>query len=377
MIPREAWSPPVPDDVAALFRKDGLTLVGIADADAAPERETEFKAWLSEQRQGSMKWLSEHAELKYRPESLLPGCRSVLIVALNYYQAAPWARGENNATPAGARGPAGRIARYAWGRDYHKVIGKRLLRVVRALQEAYPEESFRSFTDATPLAERYFAERAGGSFTARNTLSISSAFGSWFLIGEILSTKDFGVSEPSKGRHGSCPQGCYRCIDVCPTGALHAPYRIDASKCISYLTIEHKGHIPEDLRPKIGTWLFGCDLCQEVCPLNVRAEVTAEEDFITLRAGDSQLLEEILAIETDDEYTARFAGSPLMRAKRQGLLRNAAIVAANMDAHSLRPLLERRAGDRNDVIAEAARWALSQLDDRAAPGRQAPPATRP
>lgn len=377
MIPREAWSPPVPDDVAALFRNEGLTLVGIADADAAPELETEFKAWLSEQRQGSMKWLSEHAELKYRPESMLAGCRSVLVVALNYYQAAPWARGDNNATPAGARGPAGRIARYAWGRDYHKVIGKRLLRVVRALQEAYPEESFRSFTDATPLAERYFAERAGASFTARNTLSISSAFGSWFLIGEILSTKDFGVSEPSNGRHGSCPQGCYRCIDVCPTGALHAPHRIDASKCISYLTIEHKGHIPEDLRPKMGTWLFGCDLCQEVCPLNVRAEVTAEEDFITVRAGDSQLLEEILAIETDDEYTARFAGSPLMRAKRQGLLRNAAIVAANMDAQSLRPLLERRAGDRDDVIAEAARWALSQLNDRVAPDRQVPPATRP
>lgn len=373
MIPREAWSPPVPAEAARLFRREGLTLVGIAAADASPEREAEFKAWLAEQRHGSMKWLDEHADLKFRPDSMLPGCRSVLVAALNYYQAASWRRGENLAQPASTDAPAGRIARYAWGRDYHKVIGKRLSRVVRALQETYPEDSFRSFTDATPLAERYYAEQAGAGFTARNTLSISSAFGSWFLIGEILSTRAFPPSEPAKGRHGSCPQGCYRCIDVCPTGALHAPHRIDASRCISYLTIEHKGHIPVELRRNMGTWLFGCDLCQEVCPLNVRAEVTSEEDFITLRAGDSQLLRDVLSIETDEQYTARFAGSPLMRAKRRGLVRNAAIVAANMRATDLLPLLRKRAADPDEVIAEAARWAIDELSG---PGGAVEPETQ-
>lgn len=361
MIPRENWSPSVPEDTARLFRREGLNLVGVAPAIVGAEQEAEYKQWLADQRQGTMQWLSEHADLKYRPDSLLPGCRSVLVAALNYYQPAPWPRGDNDAAPQTATAPAGRIARYAWGRDYHKVIGKRLRRVVNALQEAYPDESFRSFTDATPLAERYYAELAGAGFTARNTLSISSSFGSWFLIGEILSTREFPASEPARGRHGSCPQGCYRCIDVCPTGALHAPHRIDASKCISYLTIEHKGHIPVDLRRKMGSWLFGCDLCQEVCPLNVRAEVTSEEDFITLRAGDSQLLEQVLSIETDDEYTARYAGSPLMRAKRRGLLRNAAIAAANTNAQDLIALLQRRATDADEVIAEAARWALDEL----------------
>ncbi len=364
MIPSRAWQPQIPEELSSYFRAEGLNVVGIAPAVHAPTRETEYQEWIENGRNGSMSYLADHAGMKFRPEEILPGCRSIIMVALNYYQEASWKRADNDALPESDDTVRGRIARYAWGRDYHKVIGKRLRRIARKLETAYPGESFRSFTDAVPLAERYYAERAGVGFTAKNTLTISSEFGSWFLMGEILSTREFPPSEDPAGRHGACPTNCTRCIDVCPTGALESPYRIDASKCISYLTIEHKGSIPEELRPKMGTWLFGCDLCQEVCPLNVRAQQTSVEDFVVMRAGESQDLQEILEIETDDEFRERFAGSPVMRAKRTGLLRNAAIVAANTGAGSLLPLLRRRAEDADAIIAEHAQWAVAVLEER-------------
>lgn len=368
MIPSRAWRPNIPDELSAFFRAEGLHVVGIASAGNAPAQEAEYREWIREGRHGSMSYLAKHAAMKFHPEEILPGCKSIILVALNYYQEASWERGDNDALPAAGGGVRGRIARYAWGRDYHKVIGKRLRRIARELETAYPGESFRSFTDAVPLAERYYAERAGVGFTAKNTLTISSDFGSWFLIGEILSTREFTPSEDPARRHGACPTNCTRCIDVCPTGALESPFRIDASKCISYLTIEHKGSIPEELRPRMGTWLFGCDLCQEVCPLNVRAQQTGVEDFVVMRAGESQDLREILEIETEEEFRNRFAGSPVMRAKRTGLLRNAAIVAANTGAVSLLPLLRRRAEDQDEIIAEHAQWAVGVLEgDRSSP----------
>ncbi len=380
MIPREGWKPDFPSELVELFRAEGLEVAGIAPAEPAPESADEYERWIAEGKHGSMGYLVEHAPMKFHPDTLLPGCRSIIVAALNYYQEATWRRADNLAAPArgGARrptderenagasarpnAPAGRIARYAWGRDYHKVLGKRLRRIVRKLGEQYPGESFRSFTDAVPLAERYYAERAAIAFTAKNTLSISSDFGSWFLIGEILSTKEFPSSEDARDRHGACPTNCTRCIDICPTGALYAPHRIDASRCISYLTIEHKGEVPVELRAKMGNWLFGCDLCQEVCPLNVRAQQTGVSDFLSVKAGEALELREVLEIEDDDEYTRRFAGSPLMRAKRRGLLRNACIAAANTGAREILPLLRRRAADYDPIIASHAQWAVEQLE---------------
>lgn len=401
MIPKEGWKPDFPPELVALFREEWLEVAGIAPAEPAPESAEEYGRWIAEGKHGSMGYLAEHAPMKFHPETLLPGCRSIIVAALNYYQEASWTRADNLAAPeiggtsgrasrptsgptsgptsdptsdparartnaptyrAAPAAAAGRIARYAWGRDYHKVLGKRLRRIVRKLGEQYPGESFRSFTDAVPLAERYYAERAAIAFTAKNTLSISSDFGSWFLIGEILSTKEFPSSEDARDRHGACPTNCTRCIDICPTGALYAPHRIDASKCISYLTIEHKGEIPVELRPKMGNWLFGCDLCQEVCPLNVRAQQTGVSDFLTVKAGESLELREVLEIENDDEYTRRFAGSPLMRAKRRGLLRNACIAAANTGAREILPLLRRRAADADPIVASHAQWAVEQLE---------------
>ncbi len=260
------------------------------------------------------------------------------------------------------------MARYAWGRDYHRSLGKRLKRAIKALSDNYTGERFRAFTDATPLAERFYAERAGIGFAGRNTLTISSRFGSWFLIGEILTTCDFAATGPATGKNGSCPSGCSRCIDVCPTGALESPFRINASKCISYLTIENKGSIPEPLRKKMGDWIFGCDLCQEVCPLNIRVAVTGEADFTAHRAGPALSLQDVLTMESDEQFRFRFAGSPLARAGRRGLMRNACVAAANSGAVELLPILEELANGGDSLVAEHAAWAASRLKLRAGRG---------
>jgi len=193
-------------------------------------------------------------------------------------------------------------------------------------------------------------------------MTISLPYGSWFLIGEILTTKKFTPNKPADQSHGVCGT-CTRCINICPTGALIGPHQIDARKCISYLTIEHKGTIPEALRPQIGNWLFGCDLCQEVCPHNIRATITTEPDFTKQIAGSTIELETILKIKTDDEFLTHFAGSPLMRTKRVGLIRNACIVAGNNKSTALLPILQTLSQDPTLIIAEHAIWAVHQIEN--------------
>ncbi len=333
MIPRETWLPNVPDNNRGVLAEEGLEAVCVSSVDGDHSRAAaEYRDWISARFHGEMHYLSRHAPLKFDPARMLPGARSVIVVGLNYYQPYGPRRGTRIAEAIGAPtegSNGGRVARYAWGRDYHKVLGGRLLRVARELAGRYPSDSFRPFSDATPLAERYFAEKAGIAFTGRHTLLISSAFGSWFLVGEILTTLELPQSENPQGRHGACPTNCRRCLDVCPTGALVAPYRIDARRCISYLTIEYKGVIPEGLARRMGDWVFGCDLCQEVCPINIRAQVTSVGDFLRPIAGGDIDLTELLTLEDDDAVRARFAGSPLLRTKRRGLVRNALIAAAN------------------------------------------------
>ncbi len=352
MLVRHEWRPNVDSELQELCAAEGLEVVGVCDAQAdnkaIARAQGEYRSWLESGFHGSMKYLTRHEKAKWQPGLLLPGTRSIIFVALNYYQ--------RTTAPGSGRG---RIARYAIGRDYHKELGRRLRRIARRLAERFPDDRFRSFTDATPLAERWFAERAGVGFIGRNTLLINGALGSWCVIGEILSTRHWQPSEQARGRHGACPGPCRRCIDVCPTGALYDAFRIDASRCISYLTIEHDGIIPEELWAPIGSWIFGCDLCQEVCPLNLRSQETTVERFVRPIAGDSVLLADILAIEDDAEFTEKFAGSPVMRAKRRRLVRNAIVVSTNLRLHNLRPRIEVLQSDADDVIAYHAQRAIS------------------
>ncbi|MFW6290759.1 MAG: tRNA epoxyqueuosine(34) reductase QueG [Spirochaetota bacterium] len=364
MIPREDHFPHIEPEIGGLLEAEGLQLFGVADVEdeaaannAAANGTTatargEYDAWVDAGMHGSMDYLARHAKSKYAPQEVLGGCRSVIIVGCNYYQE-PAERAGTTAT--------GRIARYAWGRDYHNALGKRLKRVVRTLRDRYPDDRFRSFVDASPLSERFFAERAGVGYTARNTLTISSAYGSWFFLGEILTTCALEPTPLTEPRHGGCPSGCFRCGAACPTEALYDHHRIDARRCISYLTIEHRGSIPEELRPLMGDWIFGCDLCQEVCPLNVRAKVTSVDDFRAHRAGERIGLAELLAIPDANAYRARFAGTPLLRPGRDAMVRNASIAAANTGAAELVPALQRLAGDASQLVREHARWALGRL----------------
>ena len=340
-------------ELAELLRAESLELFGVADAvQEVACAQAEYSQWITAGHNASMEYLSRHTGLKHHPARVLPGCQSVIVIGMNYYQ------------PAGAEmsaAQAGRVARYAWGRDYHNALGKRLKRVARALRLLHPGEAFRSFVDSTPLSERFFAERAGIGFTAKNTLTVSSTYGSWFFLGEIVSTVRYPPTPAPAGVHGDCPRGCFRCGEACPTGALYAPHKIDATRCISYLTIEHRGSIPLDLRPLMGDWIFGCDLCQEICPLNVRAQTTEVHDFRAHRAGERVGLSEILSIEDDRSYRARFAGTPLLRPGRAAMIRNAAIAAANTGSIDLLAKLRALARDENAVIREHARWAADLL----------------
>ncbi|MBN1130374.1 MAG: tRNA epoxyqueuosine(34) reductase QueG, partial [Chitinispirillaceae bacterium] len=292
---------------------------------------------------------------KFRPQEILPGCKSLIFTGLNYYQP----RGD---VPPGH----GLVARYAWGRDYHKVLGKRLQRIAAGLRELFPGERFFTFVDATPLAERSFAARAGVGFIGRNTLLIRKGYGSWFFLGGIATTLEpdpawTSVEQNSDGSPGACPPGCTRCIDACPTGALLSPYRIDARKCISYLTIEHKGFIDKERAAEIGDWLFGCDVCQEVCPFNRAPEKTYVVDFLSPRAGGSLYIEDVLSIKSTKEFSQRFAGSPLQRAKRSGLIRNACVCAVNLSLTKLRPKIAALTADNDQTVAKQAAWAAEEL----------------
>ena len=346
-------------ELSGLFHDEGIELLGVAgvaeggddDSGEIHRSEINYRKWITAGYHGEMEYLRRHANAKYRPDRVMPGCRSVIVAGMSYYQE------PSKQTPAQ---PAGRVARYAWGRDYHLSFGKRLKRIVGRLIDAYPEHKFRSFLDASPLSERHYAAEAGIGFTGKNTLTISTTYGSYFFVGEVLSTKEYATRVTPQPQR-TCPSSCFRCGAACPTNALFEPFRLNASRCISYLTIEHKGSISVELRRRMGDWVFGCDLCQDACPLNVSARKTDNADFTTPRAGESIEISSLLALSDDEAFRSRFAGTPVMRAGRVGMIRNGLIAAANTRARELVPLIRHAACDENAIIREHARWAIGEL----------------
>jgi epoxyqueuosine reductase len=259
--------------------------------------------------------------------------------------------------------PAGRVARYAWGEDYHEVLGRRVLEFRAALKERWSFAT-RDALDAQPLLERAFARRAGLGFVGKNTNVIAPRGGSWFFLAEVLVDAALPADAPA-------PQGCgecSRCQTACPTDALAEPFRLNARECIAYHTIENRGWIPADFRPKLGDWLFGCDDCQDVCPFNARAKETRWPEFRADRGVGAWVdLSEVLSLRDNAAFKARFGKTPLSRAKRAGLVRNAAIVAGNLREEALAPLLaERLASDPEPVVRGHAAWALGLLGEKGA-----------
>jgi len=342
----------------------GFDLAGIAPVDDAPELEY-FPRWIAAGHAGEMKYMEgrdEHGRLKRSSLAhAVPWARSVVVCAINYNTAQPYS--------THAPGDAGRgwISRYAWGQqDYHDSVMPRLRRVEAALKMAAGRDDLitRCYVDTGPVVERVVAKYAGIGWIGKNTCIINQKMGSWMFLGVILTSleleADAKLGLPAPDRCGSCT----RCIDACPTDALIAPYQLDSNKCIAYLTIEKRGALPEDdeLRSGMGRHVFGCDICQDVCPWNRKAPATSAAEFQP-RAGLVNPALEWLAEMSAEEFSQAFRGSPVRRAKRAGLRRNAVNAMGNSGDQRFLPLLERLAADEDGVVAESAAWAVRKLAD--------------
>ena len=286
----------------------GFDRVAIGPA-GPPEHGNALTRWVESGYAGTMGYIERRLGERLDPERVLPGAASVVSVALNYFQGEP---AEASWRP---------VARYAWGRDYHDVIAPRLHRLAAHLAETCGARS-RGYVDTGPILERDLAARAGLGWIGKNTMLLDPALGSWFFIGVLLTTATLDHDAPLPDRCGSC----HACLDVCPTGAFVAPYVLDARRCISYLTIEHRGPIEPQLHPGMGHWQFGCDLCQSVCPWNRKAPVTREPAFVPAGAypGAHAVVE-----MSDEECQRTFTGTALSRPKAAGMRRNAAIAIEN------------------------------------------------
>lgn len=328
----------------------GFELCGIAPATPADgfDRLTE---WLARGYAGEMEYMRRHAEARRHPSSILPEVRSVVMVGMNYSQGGM--RQANTEIEDGP--PLGKVARYAQGPDYHTVLWEKLDRLLEWLQREVPDCHGRGVVDTAPLLERDFARRAGLGWFGKNTLLINKQRGSFLFLGALLVDVELRPDPPHLSSHCGT---CTACLDACPTQAFTGPGWLDARRCISYLTIELRSPIPEDLRPGMGHWLFGCDVCQEVCPWNSKSLGPALPHSV--EALDPI---ELLGL-SEGEFRQRFRGTAMMRTKRRGLLRNAAIVLGNVGDESALPALERSLADAEPLVREAAAWAMERIRER-------------
>ncbi|MBD9368748.1 tRNA epoxyqueuosine(34) reductase QueG [Xanthomonas sp. XNM01] len=336
--------------VRALAAEFGFQRCGIADIDLA-EDETHLRDWLSKGLYGTMDWMAQHGDKRSRPQELIPGTVRVISVGLDY--------GRNDSDDAWhtlADGERAYVARYALGRDYHKLMRNRLQKLATRLQEEVGAFGHRVFVDSAPVLERALARNAGLGWIGKHTCLIDKNGGSWFFLGEIYVDLPLPVDPPASAHCGSC----VRCIEVCPTQAIIAPHRLDARRCISYLTIEHDGPIPEEFRVAIGNRIFGCDDCQLVCPWNKFARRTDEPDFRARNDLDTASLADLFAWD-EAEFLRRTEGSPIRRSGHERWLRNIAVALGNAPTTpSVLAALASRRDDPSDLVREHVAWALQR-----------------
>ena len=295
-----------------------------------------------------MDWLARGEEKRCDPQQVLSGARSVIVVAQNYWQGEP-------ARPA-TQAATGKIARYAWGDDYHEVILAKLKRLDGFLRERGGTQ--KCYVDTGPILERDYAAEAGIGWHGKSTMLIDPKLGTWFFLAEILTTLELSPDAPQASRCGSCT----RCITACPTGAITDNHQLDARRCISYLTIELKGSIPPELRPLIGDRIYGCDDCLDACPWNRFAAVSREAAFAA-RPAAQMPLRDYLALD-DVQFRVLFRRSPIKRVKRRGFLRNVCVALGNVGTDADLPALRRAAFDPEPLIAEHATWAIDRILER-------------
>jgi len=339
-------------DIRAWGEELGFGAIGIARAEL-PEDEAWLKRWLALGRHGEMAWMARHGTRRSRPAELVPGTLTVIAARMDYL-------------PPGAAAPEGVLAeptlayisRYALGRDYHKVLRNRLQRLAGRIEAAVGPFGYRVFTDSAPVLEKALARDAGLGWIGKHTNLLARDAGSWFFLGEICTDLPLPV-DAAPGHHcGSCTA----CIEACPTGAILAPYQLDARLCISYLTIEHPGAIPEPLRPAFGNRIYGCDDCQLVCPWNRYARVSPLPDFQVRDGLDAPMLADLFGW-SEEEFLARTAGSAIRRIGHERWLRNIAVALGNAAPDpAARAALAGRADHPSSLVREHVRWALERHD---------------
>jgi epoxyqueuosine reductase len=320
-----------------------------------------------------MAYLERNADKRIDPARVLPGARSIITLASSY------AREENHDSPeavlnktAEQRRSSGVVARYARFADYHDVLAERLKQLAAFVNElGAPATRSLWYVDTGPVLERDLAQRAGVGFIGKHTNVISRRLGNWMFLSEILTTLELEPDSAEKNRCGSC----FRCLSACPTGAIRAPFQLDARLCISYLTIELKGSIPVELRPAIGNRIFGCDDCLAACPWNRFAHAGRLMQEHAIAELDTPDLLELLALD-EQGFKKRFAGTPILRAKRRGLLRNVCVALGNIGDESALPALRHASHDPEQLIAEHARWALEQIGTRRTKSQTRSPSSR-
>ncbi|WP_058912506.1 tRNA epoxyqueuosine(34) reductase QueG [Entomohabitans teleogrylli] len=327
----------------------GFQQVGITDTDLSTS-EPALQAWLDKQYHGEMEWMARHGMLRARPHELLPGTLRVISVRMNYLPAdAAFARTLRNPQ-------LGYISRYALGRDYHKLLRNRLKKLGEIIQQHCAPLNFRPFVDSAPLLERPLAEKAGLGWTGKHSLTINREAGSLFFLGELLIDLPLPVDSPVEEGCGRC----VACMTICPTGAIVEPYTVDARRCISYLTIELEGAIPEELRPLVGNRIYGCDDCQLICPWNRFSQITGEADFSTRHALHAPQLIELFCW-TEAHFLKVTEGSPIRRIGYLRWLRNIAVALGNGPwSESALQVLEQRKGEYS-LLDEHIHWAIAQL----------------
>jgi epoxyqueuosine reductase len=292
----------------------GFHKVGIANADLLAEESIRLDEWLKRGYHGSMQWMAKNSEKRTDPRLIVPGARSVISLAVNYY------------TPT-SHSPApdeGKVSRYAWGDDYHIHVTKRIQLLFECIKQLCPESEGRLYVDTGPVMEKVWAARAGLGWQGKHTNLITKEYGSWVFLGEIITTAELKADVPMADFCGTCTA----CIDACPTDAIHEPYVVDSQRCISYLTIEHRGEIARSLGEKFDQWIYGCDICQDVCPWNRFQQNTDHPEYTARPHNIHPNLGELKAI-SQEEFSKRFKDSPIKRTKREGIIRNAEVVSKN------------------------------------------------
>ncbi len=341
---------PLAERIAAEARNIGFDAVGFAPVTLGDREKQRLAAFVAEGAQGDMDWMAEKMDRRTEPKGLWPDVRSVIVLGMNY--------GPDEDPLEATRQPrSGAISVYARNRDYHDIVKKRLKQLARWLV-AIEACEVKVFVDTAPVMEKPVAALSGIGWQGKHSNLVSREFGSWLFLGEIFTTLDLAATPAEPDRCGSCR----RCLDSCPTDAFPAPYRLDARRCISYLTIEHKGPIPEEFRRAIGNRIYGCDDCLAVCPWNRFAAEAREAKLVARDDLRSPPLDDLLRLD-DARFREMFSGSPIKRIGRDRFIRNALIAAGNSGDAGLLPQIGMLAEDQSEIVRDAARWAMREIGD--------------